>query len=193
MKQYVIESDGKKRPGESHVCENPDCKKSFMRRANGKYKKRFCSNSCSSIMQKDRVTVSCYNCGKKVEKTKSGMNLSRHNVHFCSRKCKEKSQSLTGNCQLIRPTHYGNGLKNTVYSSLIDRTLNPKCSGCGEKRRYLLSVHHIDKNRENNPLDGSNWEIVCYNCHAKRHLRKNGVKWEFSYSYLTPREELKNL
>lgn len=39
---------------------------------------------------------------------------------------------------------------------------------CGEKRGKI-EVHHIDRNRSNNPLDGSNWMRLCGRCHRRIH------------------------
>jgi hypothetical protein len=35
-----------------------------------------------------------------------------------------------------------------------------------------LTVHHRDHNHENNPLDGSNWELLCLYCHDNEHQRQ---------------------
>ena len=35
----------------------------------------------------------------------------------------------------------------------------------------LLEVHHRDHNHENNPPDGSNWELLCTYCHENEHQR----------------------
>jgi hypothetical protein len=32
-----------------------------------------------------------------------------------------------------------------------------------------LTVHHRDHNHDNNPLDGSNWELLCLYCHDREH------------------------
>jgi 5-methylcytosine-specific restriction endonuclease McrA len=34
-----------------------------------------------------------------------------------------------------------------------------------------LTVHHRDHNHENNPADGSNWELLCIYCHDNEHAR----------------------
>ncbi|MDP2230508.1 YajD family HNH nuclease [Methylotenera sp.] len=34
-----------------------------------------------------------------------------------------------------------------------------------------LTVHHKDHNHDNNPLDGSNWELLCIYCHENEHAR----------------------
>ncbi len=35
-----------------------------------------------------------------------------------------------------------------------------------------LTVHHRDHDHENNPADGSNWELLCLYCHDNEHQRQ---------------------
>ena len=35
-----------------------------------------------------------------------------------------------------------------------------------------LTVHHRDHNHDNNPKDGSNWELLCLYCHDNEHARE---------------------
>jgi hypothetical protein len=39
------------------------------------------------------------------------------------------------------------------------------------KRIRELTVHHKDGNHDNNPPDGSNWELLCIYCHENEHAR----------------------
>ncbi len=41
----------------------------------------------------------------------------------------------------------------------------------GRKVREL-TVHHKDHNHDNNPADGSNWELLCIYCHDQEHMRE---------------------
>ena len=47
------------------------------------------------------------------------------------------------------------------------------CARCGRefsgRRLKELTVHHKDHNHENNPPDGSNWELLCIYCHDFEH------------------------
>jgi 5-methylcytosine-specific restriction endonuclease McrA len=47
------------------------------------------------------------------------------------------------------------------------------CARCGRefsgKRIKELTVHHKDFNHDNNPQDGSNWELLCIYCHDDEH------------------------
>ncbi len=49
------------------------------------------------------------------------------------------------------------------------------CGHCGRefegKRLHELTVHHKDHNHDNNPPDGSNWELLCIYCHDNEHSR----------------------
>jgi len=50
------------------------------------------------------------------------------------------------------------------------------CGRCGRefsgKRLSELTVHHRDHNHDNNPEDGSNWELLCLYCHDNEHQRQ---------------------
>jgi HNH endonuclease len=50
------------------------------------------------------------------------------------------------------------------------------CGRCGRefggKTLRELTVHHRDHNHDNNPPDGSNWELLCLYCHDNEHARK---------------------
>ncbi len=49
------------------------------------------------------------------------------------------------------------------------------CGRCGREftRETLreLTVHHRDHDHDNNPPDGSNWELLCLYCHDNEHSR----------------------
>ncbi|HRR34294.1 MAG TPA: YajD family HNH nuclease [Kiritimatiellia bacterium] len=53
------------------------------------------------------------------------------------------------------------------------RILPHVCASCGRsfegKRLKELTVHHKDHNHNNNPPDGSNWELLCIYCHDHEH------------------------
>ena len=47
------------------------------------------------------------------------------------------------------------------------------CGSCSRefegKNLKELTVHHKDHNHDNNPPDGSNWELLCVYCHDNEH------------------------
>jgi hypothetical protein len=49
-----------------------------------------------------------------------------------------------------------------------------------------LTVHHKDHNHDNNPPDGSNWELLCLYCHENEHARDQVAEW---YSEERPDEK----
>ena len=52
------------------------------------------------------------------------------------------------------------------------------CARCGRefagKTLRELTVHHKDHNHDNNPPDGSNWELLCLYCHDYEHQNFEG-------------------
>jgi hypothetical protein len=55
------------------------------------------------------------------------------------------------------------------------------CGRCGReftgKKLRELTVHHRDHNHDNNPPDGSNWELLCLYCHDNEHSRYMDQEW----------------
>ena len=49
------------------------------------------------------------------------------------------------------------------------------CGRCGRAFTHAnlreLTVHHRDMNHDNNPPDGSNWELLCLYCHDNEHQK----------------------
>ncbi len=47
------------------------------------------------------------------------------------------------------------------------------CGRCARTFTHVnlreLTVHHRDHNHDNNPPDGSNWELLCLYCHDHEH------------------------
>jgi len=64
------------------------------------------------------------------------------------------------------------------------------CGRCGRefsgKKLRELTVHHKDHNHDNNPPDGSNWELLCLYCHDNEHARHQVAD---AYGAATPGEE----
>ena len=63
------------------------------------------------------------------------------------------------------------------------------CGRCGRefsgKKARELTVHHKDHDHNNNPPDGSNWELLCIYCHDNEHARNQVSDW-----YETERPEM---
>jgi hypothetical protein len=63
--------------------------------------------------------------------------------------------------------------RQTGYRERALRLFPHVCASCGReftgKRLKELTVHHKDHNHDNNPPDGSNWELLCIYCHDHEH------------------------
>ena len=50
------------------------------------------------------------------------------------------------------------------------------CGRCGREftrcNLHELTVHHRNHNHDDNPADGSNWELLCLYCHDNEHQRE---------------------
>lgn len=50
------------------------------------------------------------------------------------------------------------------------------CGRCSREFNHKnlseLTVHHRDHNHDNNPSNGSNWELLCLYCHDNEHQRQ---------------------
>lgn len=100
------------------------------------------------------LKLSCKTCGKDI--TKYSRDLKRNENNYCSRECYD-SRRKENLKRLKRSTKF--------YQELLETT---PCK-CGVSDVYLLQIHHIDGNHNNNYPE--NLEIVCANCHVKRHLK----------------------
>ncbi len=64
------------------------------------------------------------------------------------------------------------------------------CAHCGRefsgKKLRELTVHHKDHDHDNNPPDGSNWELLCLYCHDNEHARNQVAD---AYGALSPGED----
>ncbi len=49
------------------------------------------------------------------------------------------------------------------------------CGRCtrefNRKNLSELTVHHVDHDHDNNPNDGTNWELLCVYCHDEEHTK----------------------
>ena len=66
------------------------------------------------------------------------------------------------------------------YRSQALKLLPHVCARCGRefegRRLRELTVHHRDGDHDNNPPDGSNWELLCVYCHENEHARAEDAR-----------------
>lgn len=67
-------------------------------------------------------------------------------------------------------------LREQGYREQALKMYPPICGRCGReftrKNLHELTVHHRDHDHDNNPADGSNWELLCLYCHDNEHQRQ---------------------
>jgi len=120
--------------------------------------RKYCSKKCSELARRDRLVVSCLNCGIEFERTESKVG----ELNFCSRECKDNAQRVE--VGLIAPSHYKGGAYAYRKKALL--YYGPTCNRCSfEEDERLLDVHHIDGDRKNNVIE--NLEVLCVMCHAR--------------------------
>lgn len=188
-KLYIQDDCKRKRRAEYFNCLH--CNKEFLRAIKGKASRIYCSRECSGFAKIKQIELECFACGKSYTRPPSkAFGRSINNVSFCSNECKYSMQTLDCPDAPALPKHYGTSDGRSANyrrrrSSLEKLKIGCKC---GEKRSYLLTIHHIDGIRTNNSQD--NLECVCANCHMIRHLHlKDGI-WVYNPNVLTPRDLL---
>ncbi|MFH0953996.1 MAG: YajD family HNH nuclease [Verrucomicrobiota bacterium] len=76
-------------------------------------------------------------------------------------------------------------LRQKGYRERALRLFPHLCARCGRefsgKRLRELTIHHKDHDHNNNPPDGSNWELLCLYCHDHEH-EKHGMAGHYDGS-----------
>jgi hypothetical protein len=89
--------------------------------------------------------------------------------------------------QIIAEARHDRELREKTYRERALKLFPWICARCGReftgKRVRELTVHHKDHNHDNNPPDGSNWELLCLYCHDNEHSRDHVAEW---YGEVTP-------
>ncbi len=75
--------------------------------------------------------------------------------------------------QLIADARRGQADREKTYREKALNLFDHVCGRCARefagKNLRELTVHHKDGNHDNNPPDGSNWELLCLYCHDDEH------------------------
>ncbi len=89
---------------------------------------------------------------------------------------KNPDQSTSKLDQLVAQTHKSRDQREQGYREQALKLYPWICGRCAREfnRENLreLTVHHRDHNHDNNPSDGSNWELLCIYCHDNEHQRQ---------------------
>jgi 5-methylcytosine-specific restriction endonuclease McrA len=77
--------------------------------------------------------------------------------------------------EIIAEARRNRELREQGYREQALKLFPPVCGRCGRefsgRKLRELTVHHKDHNHENNPPDGSNWELLCLYCHDNEHQK----------------------
>ena len=75
--------------------------------------------------------------------------------------------------EIIAEARRSRELREKAYREQALKMYPHICARCGRefagKKLRELTVHHKDHNHDNNPPDGSNWELLCLYCHDNEH------------------------
>ncbi|MDY0144616.1 MAG: YajD family HNH nuclease [Kiritimatiellia bacterium] len=75
--------------------------------------------------------------------------------------------------RVLDQLHRETAQRMTGYRERALRLFPHLCASCAREfsgaRLKELTVHHKDHNHDNNPPDGSNWELLCVYCHDHEH------------------------
>jgi 5-methylcytosine-specific restriction endonuclease McrA len=100
----------------------------------------------------------------------------------------KKTEKGTGNLENIAAgIRRERELREKTYRERALKLFPHVCGKCGReftgRKLKELTVHHRDHDHENNPPDGSNWELLCIYCHDNEHSRYLDAEW---YGVETP-------
>ena len=77
--------------------------------------------------------------------------------------------------QLVAESHRNRDARELGYREQALKLYPWICGRCEREftraNLHELTVHHRDHDHDNNPADGSNWELLCLYCHDNEHQR----------------------
>lgn len=123
-------------------------------------------------VNKNRVEVMCFNCGKVFKK--SPARVKRCKRHFCSPICGQIYNTGENNCNYKGDKIDQSGRHSFEYRKWREEVLlrdDYKCQKCGNL--YDLHVHHLLSYAEYEELrlDIDNAVTLCRDCHYKEHSK----------------------
>jgi hypothetical protein len=136
-------------------------KPSWIKNGYGKY----CSVKCRSNSQRNGKRFRCHTCSKEVYRSLKSQKTSKSGKYFCSKSCQTHWRNSEVNTGINHPnwTTGQSSYRERLKKSEREQT----CSRCETDDTRVLSVHHKDRNRDNNDLN--NLIFLCHNCHFLVH------------------------
>jgi len=104
-----------------------------------------------------------------------------------SKKTRTKTHKMN---QIVSEARQDRARLEKTYRERALKMFPKLCARCGRefsgRKIRELTVHHKDHNHDNNPPDGSNWELLCIYCHDNEHSRHEVAE---AYGEATPDHE----
>jgi len=108
-------------------------------------------------------------------------------THMSSKKTRTKTHKMN---QIVSEARQDRARLEKTYRERALKMFPKLCARCGRefsgRKIRELTVHHKDHNHDNNPPDGSNWELLCIYCHDNEHSRHEVAE---AYGEATPGNE----
>ncbi len=108
--------------------------------------------------------------------SKSGLSIPKSIMTLEDYKNKQASRD-----QIVAEARRDQAARQKTYREKALKMFPWVCGRCGReftgRRVRELTVHHKDHNHDNNPPDGSNWELLCIYCHDNEHARDQVAEW----------------
>ncbi len=98
-----------------------------------------------------------------IKKTQFDANKSKQLVAEARKQQELREQSYRGQALKLYPWICGRCTREFTHANLSE-----------------LTVHHRNHNHDDNPADGSNWELLCLYCHDNEHQRYEETRFASS-------------
>jgi hypothetical protein len=86
---------------------------------------------------------------------------------------REQTKGPDRKSKIIAGARHARELREQGYREQALKLFPPVCGRCGRefegKKLKELTVHHKNHNHDDNPPNGSNWELLCLYCHDNEH------------------------
>jgi hypothetical protein len=152
------------------------CKKKYLHREDRAKRSRFCSKECKLEYNNNQFTLKCHCCGKLFQRQVSKAYSGKHGFCFCSRECKDKSQSLSGNGEGFRPKKMGEREKPCAICGNLSR--NKYCSDDCRAEGMNQLAHAFVKNLTLKDFSGTNtakYRKIREKALQRYNKKKNGI------------------
>ncbi|HTF99779.1 MAG TPA: YajD family HNH nuclease [Nitrospirota bacterium] len=89
---------------------------------------------------------------------------------------KREHPEIDGESKIVSEARRAQKIREQGYRDQALKLFPHVCGRCGRefsgKKLRELTVHHRNHNHDDNPPDGSNWELLCLYCHDNEHQKQ---------------------